>query len=186
MDSHDAVQRLRSAALRLATEQPLDELTVAAICEEAGFSREEFFRHASHPVRLVAEALGDDLLADLEVAGETLEGPALHQARARLAIEHVTRWVTVYRGPLGHELLSLMHRTVAPAIRLMAEERVRENPELLPPGVSADDDEAIAFFSAYMAGGSIAAIESLAQGDGDIERGVTLLLAATPAFLAGT
>lgn len=184
MDSHDAVERLRAAVLKLAAEHPTRELSVGAIVTEAGLGREEFYRHVANPVQLLAEALGDELLSQYDaVEGTPDDYPA---ARARISLEHIAKWIDVYRGPIRTELMESLRQTLAPAFRIINEADLRSHPEFLPPGISVDDDWAIEFFAAYVTGGGMAAIEVwVDEPDVDVDRGVHLLTAASPRFLHG-
>ena len=74
-------------------------------------------------------------------------------------------------------------------IRAFADDPGSADPDLLPDGVSADDDFAISFLASYMAGGSIASIafwleDADADIEGDIDRIVELSRAVAPGFMA--
>ncbi|QJY48032.1 TetR/AcrR family transcriptional regulator [Pseudonocardia broussonetiae] len=176
------MSRLRAAALELAALHPSTELTVSAITHRAGVGREEFHRHVSSPVQLLAEALGDELLSEFDAIKGT-PADAMPRTKARLSLEHISKWIDVYRGPIRVELMTALRQTLAPAFRMINEEHLRSHPERLPAGISVDDDWAIEFFAAYVTGGGMAAIESWVDGpDLDVERGLTLLATAAPSF----
>jgi len=183
MTDHGTVERLRAAALRLAAEHPDRELTVGSIVGEAGVNREDFHRNASTPVQLLAEALGDELLTQYDALDAGLPD-ADPEMRPRLALEHISRWMAVYGGPIRGELMAALRKTLFPPFRMINEEHLRRHPERLPQGISPDDDAAIEFLAAYVAGGGMAAIERWVEDpEPDVERGLALLLAAAPRFL---
>jgi AcrR family transcriptional regulator len=181
MDNHEVVERLRKAVLDLASTNPEVELTVASISRAAGVSRDEYYRYASSPMQLLAEALSDELLSTFD----DLEGQYTdEEARAlwpRLSMTHIAKWAAVYRGPIRAELMEALRRTLAPAFRVVNENDLRKHPELLPEGLSPADDLAIEFVSAYITGGGMAAIEVwVAEPEPDVERGLQLLSMVSP------
>lgn len=183
MTDHGTVERLRAAVLKLAAEHPDRELTVGAVAAAAGVNREEFHRNASSPVQLLAEALGDEILTQYDALDDDV-ADADPEIRPRLALEHISRWMAVYGGPIRSELMAALRRTLFPPFRMANEEHLRRHPERLPEGISPDDDAAIEFLASYIAGGGMAAIERWVEDpEPDVDRGLALLLAAAPPFL---
>ena len=185
MNDHAVVVRLRQAALELALASPDEKLTVSSICAAAGVSRDDFYSAASNPIQLLGEALSDELLSALAQAPDEMP----QGERLRISLGHVARWNAIYRGPLHSELIASLQKTLFAALRSTNEEFRRRHPDLLPDGVSADDDFAISFLASYMAGGSIASIafwleDADADIEGDIDRIVELSRAVAPGFMA--
>lgn len=182
MVNHEVVQRLRRAALELASSSPGSELTVAAIAGAAGITRDDYYRHAPGPMQLLAEALSDELLTRYEeLEGRYSDGVA-RAMRPRIALTHIAEWASVYRGPLRKELMQALRETLAPTFRMLNEEDIRNHPEILPEGLSPIDDLAVDFVAAYISGGGMAAIEVWVeeQPEPDVERGLQLLMAVSP------
>ncbi|MET0296617.1 MAG: TetR family transcriptional regulator [Microbacterium sp.] len=95
---------LREAALRLASETPLDELSLTAVAGAAGVSRSTAYDHAPTARALVEEALLEELdaLRDLYLVGITPdETPAATSTVTREVIAHVVRHGAIYRRGLA-------------------------------------------------------------------------------------
>jgi AcrR family transcriptional regulator len=181
MANHDVVERLRRAALDLASSAPGTELTVAAIAEAAGITRDDYYRHAPGPMQLLAEALSDELLTRYDDLEGRYTDVVARSMRPRIALTHIAKWADVYRGPLRKELMRALQETLAPSFRMINEHDIRNHPEILPEGLSPIDDLAITFVSAYIAGGGMAAIEVWVEDpEPDVERGLQLLMAVSP------
>lgn len=182
MDNDGVAGRLRAAALELAAHRPDEKLTVALICAEARVGRDEFYRYASSPVRLVAEALSDELLSEYEA----VDGIPINEAvreRSVMGLKHIAKWADVYRGPIRVELMESLRQTLGQVFRMLMEDYLRAYPEILPDELDSDDEWSIEFIAAYMSGGGMAAIESWVDGpDLDIERGLRLFRAVSPSF----
>lgn len=181
MDNHEVVERLRRSVLDLASTNPAPELTVAAIAAGAGVTRDEYYRYASSPIQLLAEALSDELLSLFDEIEEKYPDDVARSMRPRLSLAHIAKWATVYGGPVREELMQSLRQTLAPAFRMVNEEDFRKHPELLPPGISPIDDLAIEWVSAYITGGGMAAIEVWVRDpEPDVERGLQLLTHFSP------
>ncbi|WP_349428862.1 hypothetical protein [Microbacterium sp. LWS13-1.2] len=180
MDNHEVVEKLRAAVLELASHDPGSELTVARISATAGITRDEYYRYASSPMQLLAEALSDELLTMYDETGEQYPPQIARAMRPRLALTHIAKWAAVYGGPLRNELMGALRQTLAPSFRMINEEDLRAFPELMPEGMPADD-LAIEFVSAYISGGGMAAIEVwVSEPEPDVERGLQMLMAVSP------
>lgn len=92
---------LQQAALDLAVERDLDEITVGDIAERAGVNRSSFYQHYSDKETLLADALD----AMVEEAGANLEAPIepTEQPPAGLIgyLQHVDEHAALYRWALG-------------------------------------------------------------------------------------
>lgn len=92
---------LQQAALDLAIEHELDDITIGDIAERAGVNRSSFYQHYSDKETLLADALD----AIVEEAGASLEGPIALTDQAPDALigflQHVEDHVDLYRWALG-------------------------------------------------------------------------------------
>ncbi|MGW0590047.1 hypothetical protein [Streptosporangium sp. NPDC002607] len=180
MGNHEVVEALRNAVLDLASNNPDSELTVAAVAGAAGISRDEFYRNASSPIQLLADALSDELLSQYEELEDQYPDELIRAMRARISLIHLAKWAKVYGGPVRKQLMQALRQTLEPSLRIINEKDIRKHPELLPEGISLDDDLAIKFVSAYNSGGGMAGIEVwVDQPEPDVERGLQLLSAVS-------
>ncbi|WP_349428884.1 hypothetical protein [Microbacterium sp. LWS13-1.2] len=181
MDNHEVVEALRRAVLDLASNSPGTELTVAAVSSAAGIPRDDYYRYASSPMQLLAEALSDELLTAYDEIDEQYDAEEARSLRVRTSMEHIAKWARIYGGPMRKELMQALRRTLATSFRIINEEDLRSHPELLPAGISPADDLAIEFVAAYVTGGGMAAIEVwVDDAEPDVERGLQLLTAVSP------
>lgn len=168
--------KLRTAVISLATGAPIAEITVSAICREAGVTRDTFYRHANNPVDLLADALSAEIdevmsvLPDSEVIGDG----------ERALVEHVQRRASVYRGAMHPLLAAPVRSNLERSIRNGLELWARLHPRIIPAALD-DDQMAMRMAIAYAAAGTVGAIEEwLRSGETDIERAVEVILAASP------
>lgn len=181
MDNHEVVEALRRAVLELAAADPASELTVGAIAHAAGITRDEYYRYASSPIQLLADALSDELLTKFEDLDGQYPEEQARAIRPRISLEHIAKWARIYAGPMRRELMQALQETLAPSFRIQNEEDLRAHPELLPDGISPKDELAIAFAAAYITGGGMAAIEVwVDEPEPDVERGLQLLQGLSP------
>ncbi|WP_158861656.1 hypothetical protein [Leifsonia sp. AG29] len=184
MDTHEAVERLRTAVLELVMTSPETALNVSSIASAAGISRDDYYRLAPAPIQLLAEALSDELLSQFDDIEGRYSDDEVRTLRARLALTHIAKWGAVYRGPLRVELMQSMRLTLAHSFRLWTEDYLRRHPEALPAGVGPDDNSAIEFLAAFVAGGGMAAIEVWVDDpEPDVDRAMKLLSAMAPSFV---
>lgn len=184
---------LRTAVHRLASEQSISEISVAQLCREAGVTRDTFYRHASSPLVLLADMLGSEIErvvgAYQNEAGAIRDG-ADFPAAERALLAHVVDNIAVYRAAMEPRMLAPLRHNFEHTIRLGLLAYLGEHPEILPAGVAADDESAARLLASYAASGTVGAIESwvLDAEPGvapDIDRGVRLILAASPQFWLG-
>ncbi len=169
-------ENLRRAVLTLADRARIADVTVSAVCEEAGVTRDTFYRHAESPVGLLADALA----AEIDEAMATLPSIEEIGEAERVLLAHVHRRADVYRGAM-HPLLAApvrgnLERSIAAGLVVWAE----LHPQIVPT-TFAEDPVAMRMAVAYAAAGTVGAIEEwLRSGDDDIERAVRVILAASP------
>lgn len=179
-------ERLRAAVLELAAGRSAESITVAELCRAAGVTRDTFYRHAESPVALLVAALGERFEA-AAVAHQDADGGVSAEGgfpRAeRAVLEHVLQHREVYRAAIAPVLLAPLRAALERSIAEVLVAHLRRHPETLPDGVEAEDDEALELVAGYAAAGTVGAIERWLQGpDPDVERGVRLILAASPSF----
>ncbi|WP_243229660.1 TetR family transcriptional regulator [Microbacterium sp. CIAB417] len=168
-------ESLRRAVLTLASLVPITEVSVSAICREAGVTRDTFYRHADSPADLLADALAAEIAEVMQVLPET---DAIGDGE-RALIGHVHRRAAVYRGAMRPSLAAPVRSTLESSIRSGLELWTRLHPGILPAAF-VDDDAALRLAIAYAAAGTVGAIEEwLRQEDDDIDRAVELILAAS-------
>jgi AcrR family transcriptional regulator len=108
---------LKAAILELATERPVDSLTVSEVAERAKVHRSTFYEHAASPVELLESVLRDELDAVREknlAATEDADAAAIVTATTEAVLSHVDRYDVIYDRGLGansgsgslHSLLS--------------------------------------------------------------------------------
>ncbi|KZE93985.1 hypothetical protein AVP42_01375 [Agromyces sp. NDB4Y10] len=160
---------LTDALLRLLEHEPLDAITVARLCREAGVHRTTFYAHAPSVHAFALAVFTQDLdrltAVDVEPAGETPE----HVAERYLdsltrVLDHVAVERAGYRALFGSASRGVF--------RTALDERMRRRARLAlevwraqgvpgAPVAAAAIDEA----AAYVAGGLVGAIETWAMGD---------------------
>ncbi|MGW8483157.1 hypothetical protein ACWGJP_08445 [Microbacterium sp. NPDC055903] len=169
-------ESLRSAVLTLASSIPIDDVTVSAICVEAGVTRDTFYRHAQGPVELLADALAAEIAQAMEVLPDT---DAIGDGE-RALLAHIQHRLPVYRGAMSPLLAAPVRSNLEGAIRSGLDLWARLHPGILPP-LFADDEAALRIATAYAAAGTVGAIEEWVRGGAaDIDLAVELILAASP------
>ena len=168
--------KLHAAILALSTATQIADISVSAICREAGVTRDTFYRHANNPIGLLADALGaeiDELMIVLPESDAIGDGE-------RVLLEHVQRRAAVYRGAMRPLLAAPVRSNLEQSIRGGLELWARLHPHIVP-AVFVDDETAMRMAIAYAAAGTVGAIEEwLRSDDTDIERAVEVILAASP------
>lgn len=182
---------LRAAVLELAAGMPVAEVSVTAICREAGVTRTTFYQHAASPTDLLADALGDEIaqvIAMFQDDDGSIRAGAGFRDSERALLQHIADRAVVYRGALSPHLLPQLRANIERVIRTGLVAHLHRYPSSLPRGVVATDESALHLLAAYAAGGTVAAIELwLVDEPADVERGVRLIFAASPDFwFAGT
>ena len=168
--------------LTLAAANPIADITISAICREAGVTRDTFYRHADSPLALLADALAEDLVHVVEVL------PRAHAMgdAERALLRHVQDRAEVYRGTMHPSLAAPVRANLEGAIRSGLELWAELHPDILP-AVFRTDATALRIAIAYAASGTVGAIEAwLRQEDTDIDRAVELILAASPEWWLAT
>ena len=151
-------RQLRSAALTLAADTPIEEVSVADLAREAGINRATFYKHADSPLQVLREALIDDLdaLRDgflTDAADPHVDFVALWRQAAQATAEHVARFEPIYRRGFADDasgsLADLLSRHIADSMEALFLER----PDLLPAHKRRDHALLSAAFAAYLGHG---------------------------------
>ncbi|HEY0249582.1 MAG TPA: hypothetical protein VGC45_15120 [Gryllotalpicola sp.] len=182
-------EALRAAVYELAAVQPVTEITVTELCRVAGVTKDTFYRHASSPLGLLADMLSEELEAfaapPAGVAGRAAADGGLRAAEHSL-LEHVATHAEVYRAAMRPQLTMLLRSNLERIVRDALIAQLHERPEIIPSEVDRDDEAALRLLASYAASGTVGAIESwLAEPELDVDRGVRLILAASPRFWLG-
>lgn len=145
---------LGDALMRLLASSPLDAISVAAICREAGVHRTTFYGHAGGVEEFAVDVLSRDL--DVIAAVDPSDGSGIDMSRYRTALvtllEHVAAERAVYRP--------LLRSRWGGSLRTAIDGRLRERFLLAldvfastgVPGVPTERDESAAFFSGALVG----------------------------------
>lgn len=169
-------ERLHEAVLSLSAATPIADVTASAVCARAGVARDTFYRHAESPVDLLAQALSAEIAESMEILPRT---DTIGDGE-RALLEHVRLRAPVYRGAMRPLLAAPIRDNLERSIRSGLELWAQLRPHIVPPAIAADPD-AMAYAVAYAAAGTVGAIEQwLRSGDGDVDRAVTRILAASP------
>lgn len=177
-------EKLRAAIYALASQKPVTEIQVIELCHRAGITKDTFYRHASSPVALLADVLGEEVRETAEryedLAGDsTLDG---NMGRAaRLLLEHVRSHRTVYLNAMQPRLLDALREELETVADRALTRHLACHPEILPAGIMPADAESARVLVVYAAAGLARAVEAwLGAGSDDLDRGVRDLLAAMP------
>jgi len=190
MPETDAGAKLRAAALELAAERPIGQLSVTELCRAAGVTRDSFYRFAAGPEELLASAIAAEIDAptpvdltglDVEQVGDVLFGGV------REFLGYVHRRSDVLRLAMAPQLSGPVRAVLVAQLEGGLRHYVRTHPEIVPAldGRALSDDER-ALLIAQTANGSIGAIERwLALGMDDVDHGVRLIAMGSASWWFG-
>jgi AcrR family transcriptional regulator len=181
--SKSAGERLIDAVRILACKAGIHDVSVAALCQQAGITRDTFYRYASRPIDVLASAMSEDLpsaaalLALLwqPAAGNPLEAPG------RAVLEHVDRNRAIYRHALHPHLDSALREVLIGRIEALLTRYLQLRPEAVPAIDGAQPTVAeIRRLAVFTAAGIVGAIEDwLAQDPPEpLDRMLALLFTA--------
>lgn len=177
---------LRAAIYELASTRSPTDVSVTELCRAAGVTRETFYRHASSPLQLLADALDAEIARLPRAWGKAVavQDPArLFPDTARAILRHVALHAEVYRAAMQPGLLSPLRTNLEQMMRPTLVEYLQVHPEVIPEPVDPSDTAGLGVLASYAASGCVGAIEWwLKEPVLDLDRGVRLLIAATPAF----
>lgn len=160
---------LREAVLRLATDRPVSEITVADVTRAAGINRATFYSHAVSPGSLLADVLTpeldrireDDLAARraaTDRGADADELAAITRRGINAVVDHVVAHRDIYARGLPDTEDASLHRLLVQHFTVSSAQHIRE----LDPAGKPDliDDVAAGF----VAQGFVGAIEAWLAG----------------------
>ncbi|KQQ93808.1 hypothetical protein ASF62_06320 [Leifsonia sp. Leaf325] len=162
---------LGTALARLLESTPLDDITVAELCREAGVHRTTFYAHADnvHDFALAEFSRGIDRLTAVAVepGSESVVSVAARYVESlRQVFEHVAEDRAGYRALFGSSTRGVFRGVLDERMRARAHRALEVWAEQGVPGAptdAAEQDEAAAF----IAGALVGVIETWANGDDD-------------------
>ncbi|RXZ40578.1 TetR/AcrR family transcriptional regulator, partial [Agromyces binzhouensis] len=160
---------LAAALLRLLEREPLDAISVAALCREAGVHRTTFYAHAPNVHAFALHVFTQDLdrlsAVAVEPGAETPEHVAERYLASLVAVlEHVVEDRAGYRALFGSTSRGVFRSALEARLRHRARLALEVWRAQRVPGAPSDD-VAIAEAAAYIAGGLVGALETWALGD---------------------
>jgi AcrR family transcriptional regulator len=182
--SKSAGERLIDAVRVLAREQPIYDISVAALCQQAGITRETFYRYAPRPIDVLARAMDEDLPAPtalLSLLRQAAATPRPLAAPGRAVLEHVDRNRAIYRYALHPHLDSALREVLIGHIEALLTGYLRISPGSVPAIDDAPPTAAeIRRLAVFTAAGIVGAIEDwLAQDSPEpLDRMLELLFTA--------
>jgi AcrR family transcriptional regulator len=163
--------RLLKAIVELSAAEPIHEISVAALCQAAGVTRDTFYRYATRPIDVLAEAMSRDLPPTAELVARLARPPVANplEIPGRMILQHVERNLQIYRNALRPHLDSALRDVLLARILDLLAAFVERCPEVVP---SIDGSPARAVevrqMVIFTASGIVGAIEQWAgQGTGE-------------------
>ncbi len=182
-------RRLREAALALAAEGPIDEISVAQLTRAAGMNRATFYKHATSPLHVVREALVDDLdairLDFLPAAADpATDLEALWRTAAHTTAAHVARFESIYVRGFAEDASGALPALLSRHITRSMESMLQARPDLLPSHAGADEDLLIASYAAFLGHGLAAILQVwFASGNRDVAVYADAVIGALPEWM---
>jgi AcrR family transcriptional regulator len=156
--------RLREAVVRLAAEQPVEEITVSDLVRAARVNRTTFYKHAASPTEILAQVLYADLdrvragwLADTEAPPMPSESAWDRASEALL--EHLERFDDIYTTGLAERRSPVLFHLLVDHFTASITAVVRHGTRRLPEGAgsAAWRTEALSTFAAHGEAGLVEA-----------------------------
>ena len=186
---------LALAVLELAAETPIADITVTALAQRAGITRETFYKHSSG----IVDVLADSLASELAIIGEannalpaTLPtGDSVFRRPTEQLVEHLVARANVYRNAMNPRLDARIRELLTEYISLGLLTHLDAHPEIAPSinGRAPDAFGRVAL-AAYAAAGTVGVLEEwLARVGGseavDHDELTEVILAAAPEWWQG-
>jgi AcrR family transcriptional regulator len=181
--SKSAGARLVEAVRVLACRQPIHDISVAALCQQAGITRDTFYRYASRPIDVLAAAMDEDLPSTAVLLSLLRQDASVNplDAPARAVLEHVNRNRAAYRHALHPHLDSALREVLIGRVEALLTGYLRTSPESVPAiGDTPPTAAEIRRLAIFTAAGIVGAVEDwLAQDQPEpLERMLALLFTA--------
>jgi AcrR family transcriptional regulator len=173
---------LDEAIVRLASQRPVSQISVAELTAAAGLSRPTFYSRFGSPLELLISVLGADLevLYRREARWRAEESPADEDALRRATgqvVDHVARFADVYRQTLGNPADRGVYQAL---VQHFTEYSLAYMAAATGPDVPATGHELIAQFVSHGFAGAIEAW--LADGELTTDQLVDAVVASAPAW----
>lgn len=183
-ESRDA---LREAVLRLAATAPVDRITVTALAQAAGVSRETFYQQSSTVAEVLVDALEVELAAlvdeNVDLPVSLPDGGSVFRAPTEQLVEHIESRRDVYRNAMAPRLHAGVRDLLTRYIRAGLLHHLQAHPEIAPTiGGRAPGEFGRMALASYGAAGTVGVLEDWLISDAMMDRGylVDLILAAAP------
>ncbi|MFE5242965.1 MULTISPECIES: TetR/AcrR family transcriptional regulator [unclassified Streptomyces] len=131
--------RLREAAVRLASQRPVEDVAVADLVRDARVNRTTFYKHAASPAEVLEQVLYADLdrvragwIADT-LAAELPVGEIWERASGAL-LDHLERYDALYTAGLVGRRSAVLHRLLVDHFAASVRDLIARDPAILPAG----------------------------------------------------
>lgn len=155
---------LAQAVLELAADTPIEEITVTALAQRAGITRETFYKHTPGIVDLLADSLAVEL-AEIGEANNALPaisptGDSVFRRPTEQLVGHLVERAPVYRNAMNPRLHARIRELLTEYISLGLLVHLDAHPEIAPTieGARPDEFGRIAL-AAYAAAGTVGVLE---------------------------
>ncbi|MFE7980284.1 TetR/AcrR family transcriptional regulator [Streptomyces shenzhenensis] len=131
--------RLREAVLRLASEGPVEDVSVADLVRAARINRTTFYKHAGSPAAVLEQVLYADLdrvRADWLADAVTAELPVreIWERASGALVDHLERHDALYTAGLVGRRSAVLHHLLVDHFTASVHALLDRNPGLLPEG----------------------------------------------------
>lgn len=187
-----AADALARAALDLATEKPIDKITVTELARHAGVTRETIYQYVPSVVDAVAQALAAEY-DDPEAAASGIPpvsptGDSVFREPTRRVVAHIAARAQIYRHAMNPHLHARLRELLVDNLAQGLLLHVRAHPEIAPAVARGRPDAfALRAFAAYGGAGTVGVIEEWLRSDDpvDIDTLTDVILAAAPEWWQG-
>jgi len=166
------VAAIRATVLELAARGPIENVPVTDVARSAGITRGSFYNHATSPVDVLVEVLGEEL----DRAGEVFRAETLGQQMSRRAafernIErvwaHIDAHRAIYRAGLGDSLSPALRRVLTEHLTVQMSAFLADRPGIV--GAANDEQRAVlrVLYAAHAANGAVGIVEAWLGLDGE-------------------
>lgn len=174
--------------IALSKARAVTDLTVSAVCREAGISRDSFYRLASSPEELLADYLYEDHDVAPVIDAEAEPDATGLVAAMRILVEHVQRNLVIYRNCVDPHFPPLIQDALLRRMNQVLAWHVAAHPDRIPQLDVGRHEEVTDAFVSYLAFATLGAIESLVRSGGieDDDLSIAILYTAiAPVWIHG-
>lgn len=186
---------LAQAVLELASETSLSDITVTALAQRAGITRETFYKHTSGIVELLADSLATELAiigeANSALPASLPTGDSVFRRPTEQLVEHLVARSEVYRNAMNPRLDARIRELLTEYISIGLLTHLDAHPEIAPAlaGQRPDAFGRVAL-AAYAAAGTVGVLEEWLARVGstdavDRDELTEVILAAAPEWWQG-